>query len=416
LHISSLTIPVVDTLIEVGLVGQKPGFYNRLIGKGRIARIWPTEELVGLFRNAGFSPLDVGYHQDRLNVIVRDTDPDDERNIDVEYEPTEETERMEAMLSRYNNLLRATFIDIPVLETRRIDFDDDGKPATVVVSQHDKNVRRIFNRGSFDKGGRFFGGWWQRCPKEWRSRIFLNDQPTNEVDYSGLHTVMLYALEGVNYWKEVGEDPYSIPVPDFLEGASQTRKVAKLLLLMLLNARSTEAAYNAFRNKAAADTPEKHLTNAQLAEIHQALAEKHPRIAGQFGRDVGIRLMNLDSRITEIILSEFTARSVPALSVHDSYIVPVGWEDTLIEAMSTAFETIMGIPLGPHSAKAMKEQSERVEDLEGQMMTWMPYDGLAVSQRDVVYKNRCYPVKSDRYVSDLKVFNEWRYANHSLDL
>ena len=34
---------------------------------------------------------------------------------------------------------------------------------------------------------------------------------TAEVDFSGLHIVILYAQQGINYWAEVNEDPYELP-------------------------------------------------------------------------------------------------------------------------------------------------------------------------------------------------------------
>nr|WP_309503387.1 hypothetical protein [uncultured Roseovarius sp.] len=51
------------------------------------------------------------------------------------------------------------------------------------------------------------GGWWQRVNDEWRSKIFIDDQPTIEVDYKGLHVAMLYAQAGA----EMMVDPYDIP-------------------------------------------------------------------------------------------------------------------------------------------------------------------------------------------------------------
>ena len=137
-----------------------------------------------LFRDARFSPLDVGSHQDRLTVILRQNDPGSKRHEEIEYEPTEETERMSIMLAKYNELLASAFIDIPTLHEPGIEADENGKPTKLVISQRDKFVRRIFNRGSFDCGGRFYGGWWQRCQKERRAEIFINDQPTNEIDFS----------------------------------------------------------------------------------------------------------------------------------------------------------------------------------------------------------------------------------------
>ena len=40
-----------------------------------------------------------------------------------------------------------------------------------------QQVHRVFNRSSFDNGGRFYGPWWQQCPKAWRREIFINDAP-----------------------------------------------------------------------------------------------------------------------------------------------------------------------------------------------------------------------------------------------
>ena len=34
---------------------------------------------------------------------------------------------------------------------------------------------------------------------------------TAKVDFSGLHIVILYAQQGINYWAEVNEDPYELP-------------------------------------------------------------------------------------------------------------------------------------------------------------------------------------------------------------
>jgi hypothetical protein len=71
--------------------------------------------------------------------------------------------------------------------------------------------RRIFSGGSWKSGGRFYGGWWQRLPGKWRQRIrIIDDEPIVELDYSGLHIIMLYAIEGIDYWKEFGEDPYQL--------------------------------------------------------------------------------------------------------------------------------------------------------------------------------------------------------------
>src|SRR5690606_27759980 len=99
--------------------------------------------------------------------------------------------------------------------------------------------KRIFSNGTWDSGGRFYGGWWQQIPNSkaggaWRRKIYINGNPTVEVDYSGLHIVLLYALKRIDYWKEDGKDPYSLP--DY-EDSADFRQLLKLLLLIAVNAK-----------------------------------------------------------------------------------------------------------------------------------------------------------------------------------
>lgn len=411
LHISRLTIDVIDALLEASLIEQDIGFYNRDSGFGRLTRIRPTDELIKMFEEAKFGPLDISYPLNRETVVLRDRDPDDRRSRDIEYEDTEETRRMSAMLAQYNALLRATFIDIPTLEQPGIDYHEDGQPARVIVSHNHraKFVRRIFNRGSFECGGRFFGGWWQRCPKEWRSKIFINDQPTNEIDYSGLHIVLLYASQGVNYWGDQGGDAYEIEQPAWLHDAADARELVKILTLLALNADTPQEAFRAFRSKASPHSWEKHLTNDQLGELLSAIEAKHPTIADMLNLDMGVHLMNWDSRISEIILEHFTDKSICVLSIHDSYIVPCGYENELTKVMSKAFEAVTGLPLHDHADEAMKEASERVENLEAALNTWMPYEELWWQDEDErALKERLYPERTDRYKRNLELYNIWR--------
>ena len=73
----------------------------------------------------------------------------------------------------------------------------DPKKGTVDFSK--KYVRRIFNQGSFKKGGRFYGGFWQKIPREYRKFIRINYKEVVELDYSGLHINMLYAMKKASH-------------------------------------------------------------------------------------------------------------------------------------------------------------------------------------------------------------------------
>jgi len=397
LHISKLTIDVVDRLIEIGLVDHAIGFKDRDAGIGRLSRMWPTEKLTRMFKAARFGPLDVGGYEDKEVIVLRDDNDDEE-----EYEDTADTRRMREILRPYNELLRVTFVDIPTLRAPYIDLAADkfGKQHRLWITQRDKFVRRIFNRGSFEKGGRFWGGWWQRCPKEWRNRIYINDVATSEIDYSGLHIVMLYAKKGTDYWASVGEDPYQIPKPDFAENNGQTRDIAKQLLLVALNAADEKEAFGAFRYEATAGSPEKRLTNKQLSYILDQLKEKHPPLANSLASDAGIDLMNQDAQITEKIIQAFTDKSIPVLTIHDSYIVPCGQEEFLETSMQTAFEEVTGI-----NRVRMKEEQERPEEIIKR-----GFERKAMDIRHVGYNNALMAVEYQARV-DLRRTHRYLYQS-----
>ena len=118
---------------------------------------------------------------------------------------------MSIELCAYNNLLRKSFIDIP-------DFPKDGLKTrnpnrNITVNFEDENhkfVRRIFNNGTLKFGGKYHGGWWQRLSPEWRQQIRIDGKPVVEYDYSGMHIVLLYALRGIDYWKDINKDPFDL--------------------------------------------------------------------------------------------------------------------------------------------------------------------------------------------------------------
>ena len=40
----------------------------------------------------------------------------------------------------------------------------------------------------------------------------MNDKPTVEIDFSGLHVILAYTRVGEDYWGMTDEDPYNIPI------------------------------------------------------------------------------------------------------------------------------------------------------------------------------------------------------------
>lgn len=402
LHISKLTIDVVDKLELAGLIHQAIGFYNHDDDTGRTTRIWPTPKLISMFEDAKFGAFDIGPPPDQEVIILNKPHPTrDGKKVLVDYEDTTETKRMRSVVQRYNDLLHHTFIDIAILEKPYIDLGKDHarKKRKLFITQNDKFTRRVFNRGSFAKGGRFFGGWWQRCPKEWRKDIFIDDEPVSEIDYSGLHIVILYANEGIDYWTEIGTDPYAIPSPSFINDPEVLRDLCKNLLLTALNAKDEKATYKAFRYDAKTGSWQKSLGDDDLAGILTPLKERHSPIAHKIAKDAGIDLMNHDSRMAEMVIEHFTDQGIPVLAIHDSFIVPMGYEAELDDVMHTAFYKVTG------------NKNVRLKEVTHDPSLWEPLDwddaaGVDIEAVEAAKEWRRNPTRSERYLHDYDRFQE----------
>lgn len=168
-------------------------------------------------------------------------------------------------------------------------------------------MTRIFNNGSFEQGGRFYCQL-QNLPKKQRINLRFDDEPTIEIDYSGMHPHLLYHLQGDDY----SGDPYNI------EGFK--REAVKVAFNTLINRDSSKhkgiAAKSLVRNL--------NITIVQATSLENALYRLHHRIAGHFNTGYGLKLQKLDSQIAYDVMTHFFMKiKRPILMIHDSAIVSV---------------------------------------------------------------------------------------------
>jgi hypothetical protein len=342
LFIGKKIIEVVDALVVCGWVNEKRGFNDRDTGSAFLTRIWPTTSLIAHFKTAKFHQFHVQNHEEREVIILRNEDKenveyvDDDQDLDLAV--------MRTLLRDYNLLLDRTHIDIETLEEPVIPLGEGKAKRFLPINQRSKFVNRIFNNSRWDHGGRFYGGWWQRCPKEWRKAIAFDGVSAMELDYSGLHIVILYAQEGINYWKDIGEDPYQVDQVEAFDPEIDIRSAAKSLLLTAINADSETKAFGAFRNESETGSAQKRMKDKELALLLDQLKKKHSAISHKIASGAGIGLMYIDSQITERLIKRFTYHyKCPMLSVHDSYLVPFGYDRILHEEMCNAFCEVTGM-------------------------------------------------------------------------
>jgi len=201
----------------------------------------------------------------------------------------------------------------------RISLGDEVLPAMQAT------MTRIFNNGSFDEGGRFYCQL-QNLPKKQRKHLRFDDEPTIEIDFSGMHPHLLYHLNRDDF----SGDPYGI------EGFD--RDAVKVAFNTLINRDGSKhkgaAAMSLARNL--------DITMAEATALENALHRLHHRIAGHFNTGYGLKLQKLDSQIAYDVMTHFfTQRKRPLLMIHDSAIVSVRDVETLKLCMVDAYRSAL---------------------------------------------------------------------------
>jgi len=125
----------------------------------------------------------------------------------------------------------------------------------------------------------------------------------------------------------------------------QQRKAVKLLVLAAINAKDRKSAFGAFRQAQPTGSVEKTLDNDELGLLLDTFLQQHPYLEDGICSDQGIRLMNVESHITNYIIKEFVGRQKPILSVHDSYIVDTRDVELLRDCMKEASLHVVGVDL-----------------------------------------------------------------------
>ncbi len=397
LHLSKRLLNIIPALQEAELLDVNKGSYSVPNAPGnRVTRIRASKSLQQLFSDAKFSRPNIMRAAEEEIIILKD-----DQGRKVEYEDTPETTRMRERLKAYNQLIASSFIDIRSLEEPVLAItDDDGDTRGIRLDEDTYRTHRIFSRGSWNHNGRFFGGWWQRVNSDLRSKICIDNQPTIEVDFQGLHVAMLYAKTGQAMTRDpykTFDNNYSGMPPELL------RKLTKKLALMAINAKDKSSAYRSFRNDFPTGHAGKAMTNDQLDGLLDAFVVRNPCLEAYLFDDQGIRLMRLDAKITEHVHSYFTQKGIPVLSVHDSYIIDVHYVDELRQFMAEASEQVVGRPLRcgvsiPHFGEFDDVPEKDIKEHIGRL-TWAVYGGDETACKGYMERMVAYDKRTGRSVS-----------------
>lgn len=367
--------PAYSGLRTLGYILKvRPHFHDPKTGVGRVTRIRATPKLIELLTGAGRLTLaDVRYRtgDDAREVIILR----DEYKELADYRDNAATISMRSDLSRINDMLARHWIDLyrtdvdtDALNTRmrQRHLRDPMKPPYLDVTA--RELRRIFNNSDWQQGGRFYGGWWQTIPREYRIHITINGKHTVEVDYSGMHPALMYAEAQVR----LDGDPYDIGLPHIKRG---------------LIKRTFNALVNADGRIEAKDDFDEVECRLSWTELQERVKSRHKPIAQFLGTGHGVRLQNTDAKIANRIMLRFLDDGYVCLPVHDSFIVHHALKNELFDIMRDEFHTEAGAYIDAKAKFDVISGSAAREDTD--VGSYIPMDApFAITDEHAGYETR----------------------------
>jgi hypothetical protein len=240
-------------------------------------------------------------------------------------------------------------------------------------------VFRKFVDASAKKDGRLYGSIFQRLKKEVRRSITINGEPTIEVDIVATHTLIAYALEGVDITKKEGfkpkqtdsfGDPYGFGLLIDSDD-KEIRNFAKSLVNRSYNLKSSfvedrKAFYQELnlslfnpnsKNETAKDREDrkqricvkdrlladaqKESPNIKIEDIYDALFQRHAKIHKYFGNESWSLFNTKESAILLEVIDHFNNMNIPILHVHDSVRIAAKYKDELESVYVDAISKVL---------------------------------------------------------------------------
>ncbi len=337
---------VTVRVFEAALDGLHATGYVEEISKGteasgKTTRIRATPQLIKKMSVVDFSKLDIADSSKGIRLVLGDSSSD--LKVRTAYSDTAETARWQSNLDVINTeIARHVFaLDRTPAEFEELELQRHisaiakaklkKKPYDYQRLDMDAvRLHRVFNSHDWRDGGRFYGGWWQNVPKEYRSFITIDGKDTCEYDYSSIHPTLLYARSG-HSWPAY-QDFYEAPHGAELRGAVKTA-----LLIML----------NKTGNIQERQVPEFNSTTARMTwqQFIDGIVKTHAPIREHLSTGVGVKLQRLDADIAEAVMLRFAKRRSACLPVHDSFITLASLGEDLSAYMKHIVMEKLGIEI-----------------------------------------------------------------------
>lgn len=245
-------------------------------------------------------------------IILRTKDEATKKSISLPYQDSAVTCMYREQVRRINDWLEKADIEF--------DLRDHAGPAVDIS----RRLVRIFNNGSFEQGGRLYGGFWIPLQQHQRlSGIIINGAPVVSLDFGQMAARILYGMAGV---EPHFEDAYTLP------GWEKYRGTVKTVFNAMLHASSRHTRFPK-------GSRQQLHQGVKVDEAINAITEFHTPIKAHFYSGHGMKVMFKESQIMVDILLRLIDEGIVALPIHDALIVS---EDDIHQAKRTMLEAFHG--------------------------------------------------------------------------
>ncbi len=380
-------IGVIDFLIEYDYVDPKlADSYKQSAAAGtpratKSSRIRATNKLINLLHQHEVSWPAIQINPDMPFIVLRD-----EKKKHLPFDPDDhpEIKAMQANLREINRVLDWCHIDLNLPDdeleklqkrmARKAKRDDedaqDGDDVDDIEEGDDeeeyrepfdltnKMLRRKFIN-DFNSAGRFYGGWWQGCPKEYRKHITINHKMTAELDYGTIQPHILYAKAGhpvpddsylVGDWDESLRDVFKKAFNQLVNSKPSTRDELDRLSPSINPATLPKGWEEMTKNERKPYRLQEfeRLTGKTYETLLIDFIEYHKPIDEYFFSGAWKWLQRIDSDIAEKVMLKLilSGKKIAVLPIHDSFIAPIEEHRNNIlitfEAMKEAYREVIG--------------------------------------------------------------------------
>ena len=302
---------------EMAFAEVTKGCKGNPFARGLMTTIRAGERLQSRIDEHAVELSDLGQDLDQETIMLKAAKRDYWDNGDrIDYKDTAQTRRLRSEMRTINEWLADADVTYdPALATNRW------------VDDTDRLLRRFFNNGSFELGGRLFGGFWQGLKKaERRDGIRIGGETVVTLDYGQMAPRILYSLVGAG---PPDGDAYAIPGYEFWRPG--IKKVFSALQFVKGDlVRKPKGTRRLLPHRA-------------ISEVTAAIRTHHKPIAHLLDDMVGHKVFFRESQVLVEVLLRLKSLGIVALPIHDAVVIPVSDKEATEAVMLDVFRSQLGI-------------------------------------------------------------------------